>query len=83
MKKIFLYHYTQDEVDEAVANDKCWVCEEPRMMDRVAGCCKNMRYQYGCNGCGGSFDPNYGGEIESETDRPNMCGYCLDKGVII
>jgi hypothetical protein len=40
-----------------------------------------MMYQYGCNGCGGSFDPNYGGEIEEETGRLNMCGSCLDKGV--
>ena len=43
--------------------------------------CKYLSYQYGCNGCQGSFDPDFGGEIESETGRPNMCGYCLDKGV--
>ena len=65
MKK-YLYEYTKEETE-----DPDW--------EKNLG--KLFRYQYGCNGCGGSFDPNYGGEIEEETGRLNMCGSCLDKGV--
>tara|TARA_R100001443_G_scaffold25557_1_gene38443 strand:+ start:10905 stop:11114 length:210 start_codon:yes stop_codon:yes gene_type:complete len=67
MKK-YLYEYTKEETE-----DPDW--------EKSLG--KLFRYQYGCNGCGGSFDPNYGGEIEEETGRLNMCGSCLDNGVKI
>ena len=75
----YKYEYTKEEVDKAMKNGKCWVCEksigDAECVDDF-NCCKIVRDQYGCNGCQGSFDPDYGGEIESETDRPNMCGSC-------
>tara|TARA_R100000234_G_C4927584_1_gene146977 strand:+ start:313 stop:582 length:270 start_codon:yes stop_codon:yes gene_type:complete len=63
----YKYEYTKEETE-----DPNW--------EKSLG--KLFRYQYGCNGCGGSFDPNYGGEIEEETGRLNMCGSCLDKDFI-
>ena len=62
----YLYEYTKEET------------EDPHWKESLG---KLFRYQYGCNGCGGSFDPSYGGEIEEETGRLNMCGSCLDKGI--
>ena len=94
MKK-YLYHYTKDEVEDAISNGVCWICDTSvaekcfsipssiclSYADTVYefNCCSAVLNQYGCNGCGGSFDPDYGGEIESETDIPNMCGRCVDK----
>ena len=84
MKK-YWYHYTEDEVEDAISNGVCWVCDTSvaENADTVYefNCCSAVLNQYGCNGCGGSFDPDYGGEIESETDIPNMCGRCVDKEV--
>ena len=78
----YKYEYTEGETNEAMKNGNCWVCEKP-LNNSYPLCCKGMMYQYGCNGCGGSFDPNYGGEIEEETGRPNMCATSLDKGMVM
>jgi len=80
----YLYEYKKEELDDAISNGVCWVCDtsigDAECVDDF-NCCSAVLDQYGCNGCGGSFDPDYGGEIEEETGRLNMCGSCLDKGV--
>ena len=81
MIRVYLYDYTKDDVEEAIANGVCWVCDtsigDVHCIDDF-NCCSAVLDQYGCNGCGCSFDPDYGGETEEETDRPNLCGYCLE-----
>jgi len=60
MKKQYLYHYTKEETEIAMNSGKCWVCERTLEDD----CCKLMMNQYGCDICGGSFDPDYGGKTD-------------------
>ena len=70
--------HTKDEIDIAEESGICFACNEA--IETCGYECKEMMQQYGCNMCGGSFDPNYGGEVEGEDgwEDPNVCMMCIE-----